>query len=49
MKIKSSILQMFFNKDGKEVYRHVGFFSEKEIVTQLQKMGVERPKLKIKN
>lgn len=32
--------QVFFDKDGKEVYRHVGFMSEKAIVAQLKKMGV---------
>ncbi|MCD6185471.1 MAG: thioredoxin family protein [Deltaproteobacteria bacterium] len=33
--------QIFFNPEGKEVYRHVGFMSEKEIVAQFKKMGVE--------
>jgi thioredoxin 1 len=32
--------QIFFDKDGKEVYRHVGFMSEKAIVAQLKNMGV---------
>ena len=32
--------QIFFDKDSKEVYRHVGFMSEKDISLQLQKMGV---------
>jgi thioredoxin len=43
-KIRAIPTQIFFNKDGKEVYRHVGFLSEKEIVSQLKKMGVEPPK-----
>ena len=43
-KIRAIPTQIFFNKDGKEVYRHVGFLSEKEIVSQLKKMGVELPK-----
>lgn len=33
--------QIFFDKEGKEVYRHVGFMDEKAIVDQLKKMGVE--------
>ncbi len=33
--------QIFFNSDGKEIYRHVGFMGEKDIIAQLQKMGVE--------
>jgi len=32
--------QIFFDKSGKEVYRHVGFMSEADIVSQLNKMGV---------
>ena len=32
--------QIFFDKKGKEVYRHEGFLSEKDIVAQLKKMGV---------
>jgi thioredoxin 1 len=33
--------QIFFNEDGKEVYRHVGFMDEKAIINQLKKMGIE--------
>ena len=33
--------QIFFDPDGKEVHRHVGFMGEKEIVAQLKKMGVD--------
>lgn len=33
--------QIFFDRDGNEVYRHVGFMSEQAIVAQLEKMGVE--------
>lgn len=33
--------QIFFDKDGKEVYRHVGFMSEADIVSQLTQMGVK--------
>jgi len=32
--------QIFFDPEGKEVYRHVGFMSEEDIVKQLEKMGV---------
>ena len=41
--IRAIPTQIFFNKDGKEVYRHVGFFPEDAIVQQLDKMGVHRP------
>ena len=40
--IRSIPTQIFFDQQGKEVYRHVGFMSEKAIVNQLKKMGVER-------
>jgi len=40
-KLKALPTQIFFNKEGKEIYRHVGFMSEKDIVAQLNKMGVE--------
>ncbi len=33
--------QIFFDQKGKEVYRHEGFLSEKEIMAQFKKMGVE--------
>ena len=33
--------QIFFDKNCKEVYRHLGFMSEKDIVGQLTKMGVD--------
>ena len=32
--------QIFYDETGREVYRHVGFMGEKEIVKQLGKMGV---------
>ncbi|MHB8994707.1 MAG: redoxin domain-containing protein [Armatimonadota bacterium] len=32
--------QIFFNADGKEVYRHVGLMTTNEILDQLKKMGV---------
>jgi len=40
-RLKALPTQIFFNPEGKEVYRHVGFMSEKDIVAQLKKMGVE--------
>jgi thioredoxin 1 len=32
--------QIFFDPEGKEVYRHVGFMAEEDIVKQLEKMGI---------
>ena len=32
--------QIFFDPQGKEVYRHVGFMGEEAITEQLKKMGV---------
>jgi len=39
--IRAIPTQIFFDKDGKEVFRHVGFMNENAIVEQLQKMGVK--------
>ena len=39
--IRAIPTQIFFDKDTKEVYRHVGFMSEEDIVKQLTKMGVK--------
>jgi thioredoxin 1 len=39
--IRTIPTQIFFDKDGKEVYRHVGFLSEEEIVRRLKDMGVK--------
>ncbi len=33
--------QVFFDKEGKEVARHVGFMPEDAVVEQLKKMGVD--------
>ncbi|MCU0577882.1 MAG: thioredoxin family protein [Desulfobacterota bacterium] len=33
--------QVFFDREGKEVYRHVGFMDENAIVEQFAKMGVK--------
>ncbi len=45
-KIRAIPTQIFFNEQGEEVYRHVGFFDEKSIVAQMTKMGVQEPDLK---
>lgn len=33
--------QVFLDKDGKEFFRHVGYFPEEELVKVLQKKGVK--------
>ncbi len=33
--------QIFFDKEGKEVFRHAGFMDKKSIVEKLRQMGVE--------
>ena len=38
--IRAIPTQIFFDKEGKEIYRHVGFMGESAIVKQLKKMGV---------
>ena len=38
--IRAIPTQIFFDKEGKEIYRHVGFLNESAIVEQLKKMGV---------
>jgi len=48
-KIRAIPTQIFFNVQGKEVYRHVGFLDEKSIVEQLIKMGVAAPDLAAKD
>ncbi|MDA8403236.1 MAG: thioredoxin family protein [Desulfobacteraceae bacterium] len=40
--------QIFFNKDGKEVFRHTGFLDEESIIKQLTSMGVAAPDSKKK-
>lgn len=40
--------QIFFDKNGKEVYRHTGFLDEEAIIGQLTKMGVAAPEEKSK-
>jgi thioredoxin 1 len=38
--IRAIPTQIFYDEAGREVYRHVGFMGEKEIVKQLGKMGI---------
>ena len=38
--IRAIPTQIFYDQTGREVYRHVGFMGEKEIVNQLSRMGV---------
>jgi len=33
--------QIFFNSNGQEIDRHVGFFAREDIIAQLQTMGIE--------
>ncbi len=39
--IRAIPTQIFFDADGKEVSRHVGFMSEDDIVSTLNRLGVE--------
>lgn len=39
--IRSIPVQAFFDKNGEEVFRHVGFYAEEEVLKQLAKMGVQ--------
>jgi hypothetical protein len=34
-------MQFFYDKDGKEVFRHVGFFAQSDIEKKLAEMGVK--------
>jgi thiol-disulfide isomerase/thioredoxin len=38
--IRSIPVQVFFDENGQEVFRHEGFFAEKEVRNQLTRMGV---------
>jgi len=42
-KINAIPTQIFFDEQGKEVSRHVGFLDEGSIVEQLTRMGVDKP------
>ena len=39
--VQSIPVQIFFDKDGKEVFRHIGFFPKDQITTKLAEMGVK--------
>ncbi|MGC9967966.1 MAG: thioredoxin family protein [Syntrophobacteraceae bacterium] len=39
--IRSIPTQIFYDKEGKEVYRHEGFMFKNSIVTMLEKLGVK--------
>lgn len=39
--IRSIPVQVFFDKTGKEVYRHVGFYPQEEIEKRMKDLGVE--------
>lgn len=39
--IRAIPTQIFYDKEGKETYRHEGFLSEEAIVSQLKNMGVQ--------
>lgn len=39
--IQAIPVQVFFDSKGKEVFRHVGFYAETEVLKQLAKIGVE--------
>ena len=38
--IRAIPTQVFFNREGREVWRHVGFLSKKAIVAKLRELGV---------
>jgi thiol-disulfide isomerase/thioredoxin len=40
--IRSIPVQVFFDAQGKEVFRHVGFYPEKEVITQLNNIGLQQ-------
>jgi len=48
-KVRAIPTQIFFNADGKEVYRHVGFLDEKSIINQMTKMSVKKPDQTVKD
>lgn len=39
--VQSIPVQIFFDKTGKEVFRHVGFFAEEQIETKLTELGLK--------
>jgi len=39
--IRAIPTQVFYDRDGREIFRHVGFYSEKDIDAQFKKMGIQ--------
>jgi thioredoxin 1 len=39
--IQSIPVQVFYDRNGEEVFRHVGFYAEADVLKQLVKLGVE--------
>ena len=39
--IKSIPTQLFFDKDGKELFRHVGFYPKEDILAKWKELGVQ--------
>jgi len=39
--IRAIPVQVFFDKNGQEVFRHVGFYAEKDVLKQLARLGVK--------
>lgn len=39
--IRAIPVQVFYDKDGKEVFRHTGFYAEAEVLKQIEKLGVK--------
>ena len=39
--IRAIPVQVFYDRNGGEAFRHVGFYAEKEVLKQLAKLGVE--------
>ena len=39
--IQSIPVQIFFDKDGKEVFRHTGFWPQEELEKKLAEIGVK--------
>jgi thioredoxin 1 len=40
-KIMAIPTQIILDKDGKELFRHIGFWSKNEIIAQLDKLGIK--------
>ena len=40
-RVKAIPVQVFFNTDGRETYRHIGYVDERSIVDQFKKLGLD--------